>query len=246
MGVIRRACMRGSSFLRGKSTPRDELQTWMSFINPGMLHSGNVYLFEQCISQLPSGAAIVEVGSFAGLSVNNIIHLLRRGGRNNVVYSADEWRFEGAKEDDTKIPGSGVLFKDYRSHVIETFRRNVRLFSGDRLPHHMVLDSDSFFSSWGAREHKVDLFGRDTALGGPIAMAYIDGDHTYAQSMRDFENIDSHLEVGGFVIFDDSVDYSDWGSHKTAVEAASRSNYSLVARSPNYCIKKISRSRFTV
>jgi hypothetical protein len=240
MNALRTACMRGASLLRKKSTPRDEFQKWMSLINPGMLAPGNLFLFDKCIALLPSNAPIVEIGSFAGLSLNNIIYLLRRAGRTNEVFSADEWLFEGALKDGTKIPGSDVLFQDYRSNVIETFRRNVELFSGNRLPHHMALNSDSFFESWEACDHRVDFFGRETVMGGPIAMAYIDGDHSYEQSMRDFRNIDRRLEIGGFIIFDDSLDFSDWGSHKTAAEVASHPDYRLVARSPNYCVRKIS------
>jgi len=38
----------------------------------------------------------------------------------------------------------------------------------------------------------------------------VDRDHTYDQSIRDFRNVNRFLEVGGFIIFDDSADDSDW------------------------------------
>jgi hypothetical protein len=40
----------------------------MAFINLGMLDSGNLYLFEHRISELPSDSPIVDIGSFAGFS----------------------------------------------------------------------------------------------------------------------------------------------------------------------------------
>ena len=37
------------------------------------------------------------------------------------------------------------------------------------------------------------------------SIAYIDGAHTYEQSMRDFQNVSRHLIGGGFIVFDDSA-----------------------------------------
>jgi hypothetical protein len=216
--------------------PSDELSVWMGYINPGMLDAGNAEMFSYCINNLPSNASIIEIGSFAGKSLNYIIHLLRKAGRGNKVFSVDAWNFENMRLGD-KI-GGVVPFEDYRAHVIETFRRNVTLFSGDHLPHHIELNSDSFFAAWVEKQTRSDFFGKNARLGGPIAFAYIDGDHTYDQSKRDFENIDRFLESGGFIIFDDSADGSGWGSMRTAQEAADRSDYELVAKNPNYCLRK--------
>jgi hypothetical protein len=116
------------------------------------------------------------------------------------------------------------------------------LFNGDRLPHHIELSSNKFFSSWNANEVKRDFFGRTVRLGGPIVFAYVDGDHTYEQSKRDFLNVDRHLVNGGFIIFDDSADNSDWGSRLSAQEASKLPRYELVAKNPNYCIRKLSSS----
>ena len=84
------------------------------------------------------------------------------------------------------------------------------LFNKDRLPHHIELKSDRFFAAWGANETLTDFFGRQVNLGGPIAFAYIDGSHTYEQSMRDFQNASRHLIGGGFIVFDDSADDCVW------------------------------------
>ena len=211
----------------------------MGYVNPGMLYRGNIDLFAHCLARLPSNAPIIEIGSFAGLSLNHLILFLRRAGRDNLVFSVDAWKFE-VPDGGKTIEGSSITFDEYRAHVIETFRRNVTLFSGQRLPHHIELNSDQFFEAWAAAERLTDFFGNAAALGGPISFAYIDGDHSYEQSMRDFLNVDSHLERGGFIVFDDSADGTDWGAHQTAREAAALERYEVVAKNPHYCLRKVS------
>jgi len=193
---------------------------WLSFINPGMLVGSNIDLFAYCINRLPNNTgAVIEIGSFAGLSLNHLILLLKKAQRGNPVLSVDEWIFEGANFGHC-IPGTSASFDDYRRLAIETFRSNVMLFNGDRLPHHIELSSNKFFSSWNANEVMTDFFGRTAKLGGPIVFAYIDGAHTYEQSIRDFRNIDRHLVSGGFIVFDDSAENSDWGSRLSAEQAS--------------------------
>src|SRR5215472_4377214 len=146
---------------------QDDLMTWMQFIIPGWLHPGNLESFVYCLERLPSDAPIIEIGTFAGLSLNHLILLLCRAGRQNPVFSVDEWRFESVDEDEWKfegahnglIKGSHISHDAYRAHVKETFRRNVTLFSGDRLPHHIELNSDAFFAAWAGSEQKLDFFG---------------------------------------------------------------------------------------
>jgi predicted O-methyltransferase YrrM len=121
---------------------------------------------------------------------------------------------------------------------MESFRRNVMLFSGSRLPYHIDLGSDEFFAAWDSREERVDFFGNLTRLGGPISFAYIDGNHSYAHSKKDFENVDRYLEPGGFIVFDDSADNSLWECRRTAKETAALKRYELVAKNPNYCLRK--------
>lgn len=213
----------------------DEFLKWLTFINPGMLAPSNLGLINHALRGMPEEGSVIEIGSFAGLSLNHIIHFMQQAGRTNPLVSVDEWYFEGARD---FLPGSAVSFVDYREHVMDTFRRNLSLFHPNSLPHHVVANSDAFFRLWAANATVVDFFGRRKTLGGPISFAYIDGDHTYEQSLRDFENVDRFLLPGGFIVFDDSADGSDWGSHRTAYEAAARPNYELVDKTPNYCIAK--------
>ena len=214
---------------RHKPMAEDSFLTWLRFIVPGWLQKGNVELFEYCFANLPSAAPVVEIGSFAGLSVNTIIHLLKRQGRSNPVFSVDDWNFNSPDA----YPGdSTVSVEEYKRLVIETFRRNVSTFSRGNLPYHIVANSDRFFAEWAAGSSKTDFFSREVVLGGPISFAYIDGDHIHGQPAKDFQNVDRHLQVGGFVVFDDSAD-ERWDEHwvecwRTATEAAKRSDYRLV------------------
>ena len=227
------------NFLRRKSIAHDETLAWIGFVNPGMLEDGNVWLFDRAIWDMPAQGAVVEIGSFCGLSLNHIVHLMEKYSRRNPVFSVDAWNFEGIAPSDEFFPGTRIKSGQYRELVMETFARNLRLFSGARLPHHIKLDSDPFFEAWQSGLELPDHFGRSVRLGGPIAFAYIDGDHSYEQSWRDFENIDRHLVPGGFIVFDNSADWTDWGSHHAAKKAARLPNYELIGRTPNYCIRKI-------
>jgi methyltransferase family protein len=225
-----------------KFPPReDEFLCALRYINAGVLHEGNMGLFAYCIDHLPCDAPVVEIGSFAGLSLNYIIHLLRRSNRSNDVFSVDGW-FGGLTERRFDKPEfldrTPIRTADYRDHIVGSFRRNVELFSADRLPHHIATTSDEFFEQWRAEATVRDFFDRSVRLGGPISFAYIDGDHSYEQTMRDFENVDRHLVCGGFVLFDDSEDGGHWGSSAAAKTAAGRGDYLLVGKNPNYLIQK--------
>lgn len=228
-----------------RQPPKDEpiardpfLELALRSIVPGWLHHGNVELFDYCLANLPSAAPVIEIGSFAGLSLNTIIYLLKRHGRSNPVFSVDEWTWRNPNRADV-FRADTVSMEEHRHLVMETFRRNVSLYSRSNLPHHIVANSDRFFAEWAACNSTTDFFSREVALGGPISFAYIDGDHSYEQSLKDFQNISKHLEVGGFVVFDDSWDESPWQCARTAREAAERSDYRLVDKRPNFCLQKI-------
>jgi hypothetical protein len=210
-------------------------------IVPGWLDRGNVELFDYCFANLPSGAPVLEIGSFAGLSLNTITHLLKRHGRSNPVFSVDGWDWHAPvslRRADV-FRADTVSWEEHRHLLIETFKRSVSLYSRGNLPHHIVANSDQFFAEWAAGNTRTDFFSREVVLGGPLSFAYIDGDHSYEQSLKDFQNIDRYLEIGGFVVFDDSNDETPWECTRTAREAAKRNDYRLVDKRPNYCVQKI-------
>jgi hypothetical protein len=215
-----------------------EYMNWLTFANAGMLERGNVYCFDHAIRNLPSSAPIVEIGSFCGLSTNMMSYLKERHSVTNPLFTCDKWIFEGAETGVMLGDSRTVSHADYREFVKESFLRNARIFSANALPHTIEATSDEFFSKWSHSERQRDVFGRDCTLGGPISFCYIDGNHTYEFARRDFENADSYLEPGGFLLFDDSEDGSGWEVCRVVREVMDSQRYELVSHNPNYFFRK--------
>jgi len=214
----------------------DEYVNWLTFINPGMLAKGNLLCFDYALSRLPSRNPMIEIGVFAGLSTNLLTYYRARHGVTNPFFNCDEWRFEGAGGN---VGDSALSHADYRAFVRDSYLRNVRMFSRDDLPHTIENSSDGFFARWDTADPATDVFGRVTRLGGPISFCYIDGDHSYEPSRRDFRNADRHLEVGGFILFDDSADGSIFEVARIVEEVKRLPNYRVVMKNPNYLVRKI-------
>lgn len=215
-----------------------EYMSWLMFANAGMLERGNVSCFDYAIRNLPSTAPIVEIGSFCGLSTNMITYLKEKYNVKNPLVTCDKWIFEGAESGGMLGDSKMVSHAEYKGFCKETFLRNVKMFSRYDLPFTMELFSDEFFSSWKASKKCRDVFGREFQLGGPISFCYIDGNHSYEFVKRDFENCDSYLERGGFVLFDDSSDDSHWGVCKVLREVRDAGQYELIAKNPNWFFRK--------
>ena len=103
----------------------------------------------------------------------------------------------------------------------------------------MKLYSNEFLERWSAQDEVEDVFGRKVKLGGEIAFAFIDGDHSYEAALEDFKNCDRYLVQGGFILFDDSGDATNWGCARVAREASKLPDYKLISKNPNYLIQKI-------
>ena len=211
---------------------------WLVFANAGMLNKGNIYAINFALSKIYSKSPVVEIGSFCGLSTNLISHILKSQNKKNFIYTADKWVFEGA-ESDKFLAASCITHKEYREFVKNTYIRNVEFFSKGNIPYTIEEFSDDFFSRWNVKATVVDIFGRNTLLGGPISFCYIDGNHTYEYAKRDFENTDKFLEIGGFVLFDDSADSNPFGLTKLMREIERNGNYVLALKNPNYLFQKI-------
>jgi hypothetical protein len=209
---------------------------YLSFVNAGMLNKGNLLCFDYAIRNLPSNHPIVEIGSFCGLSTNLLHYFCKKHGKNNVLFNCDKWIFEGAEGN---VGDTNISHADYRAFARDSYLRNVKMFSGDQLPATIEMLSDEFFKAWGRAENVSDVFNRPTRLGGPISFCYIDGNHEYAFAKSDFENTDSFLERGGFVLFDDSADGSHWEVCRVIEEVKQRSDYRLVVKNPNYLFQKV-------
>jgi hypothetical protein len=204
-----------------------------------MIHKGNIYSIEYAIEHLKSDNPIIEIGSFCGLSTNMISFYMRQNNKSNKLITADKWIFENTDASNAFLEGSKITNAEYKQFVKESFIRNIKFFSKDNLPYTFELFSDELFELWNAGKTATDVLGRQVQLGGTISFAYIDGNHTYEYAKRDFDNVDKHLEPGGFILFDDSADYSSWGVCRVIKEIKEAGNYEVIIKNPNYLVRKI-------
>jgi hypothetical protein len=209
---------------------------YLSFVNAGMLNKGNLLGFDYAIRNLPSNHPMVEIGSFCGLSTNLLHYFSRKYGKDNTLFNCDKWMFEGAEGN---VGDTDISHADYRTFARDSYVRNVKMFSREKLPSTIEMLSDQFFLAWEQKQTVTDVFGRQAKLGGPISFCYIDGNHEYAFAKSDFENTDRFLEPGGFVLFDDSADGSKWEVSRVIEEVKRRSDYQVVIKNPNYLFQKV-------
>lgn len=217
----------------------NEYINWLCFVNAGMLSKGNIYCMDHAIKNLPSNNPIIEIGSFCGLSTNVISYLLKRYKLSNQIFNCDKWMFEGSETGGIIPESIDITFKDYREFVKESYIRNVEFFSNTNKPFTIELYSDDFFSTWNQNKKMKDIFGQEKQLGGNISFCYIDGNHTYDFVKRDFENTNKFLDIGGFILFDDSDDSNPFGLSKLMKEISKMEQYRLIMKNPNYLFKKI-------
>ena len=114
----------------------------------------------------------------------------------------------------------------------------MQTFSVDDLPFTVEALSDEFFSMWRQNETVRDVFGRSVTLGGPLSFCYVDGNHSYEWPKLDFENCDAFLQIGGFILFDDST-VKTFGVHRLIPEVLANRCYKLVAKNPNHLFQKV-------
>jgi hypothetical protein len=172
-----------------------------------MLEKGNVYLVDYAISRLSSDAPMLEIGSFCGLSANLLTYYKHKYGRSNPLFTCDKWEFENRKGD--CVGDSSISFEQYKEFVRDSYLRNIKAFSQGDFPFTVEALSVEFFHLWRENKATRDVFDRPVTLGGPLSFCYIDGEHTYEGAKADFENCDKFLQVGGFILFDDSaLEYS--------------------------------------
>ena len=213
--------------------PIDDFLTWVRFAVPGMLAEPNIAAMDHALARMPTGRAVLEIGSFCGLSTVVLSHLLGRHSPDSRLFTCDEWKFEGQQLGAQLGASRSVTHDSYRDYVRESFIRATRAFAGERLPFTIECDSDELFRRWLAKESTTDVFGRPITLGGEIGFCYVDGNHSYEFARRDFDHTDQVLVSGGFILFDDSADGSEWEVNRLVREIASGSRYELVARNPN-------------
>ncbi|MCH2195258.1 hypothetical protein [Kordia sp.] len=69
-----------------------------TIIGEGMLLEGNIYLMDYAIQHMPSDGIVFEIGSYAGLSTNVMLHLLEKHGKKHRFVGCDAWIYEGFKD----------------------------------------------------------------------------------------------------------------------------------------------------
>jgi hypothetical protein len=210
----------------------NEFTEWLCSANAGWLNRGNLLGFEIGVRELPVDTAIVEIGSYLGLSTNLIAYYKRQHSRQERMVTCDCWRPYVPKD---ALPNPSA----FSAFTRQTYIQNIQMFSSQDLPWTIEATSDVFFESWRRKLKARDVLGRPIALGGPIGFCYIDALHSYEASWKDFSNADQYLVPGGHVLFDDSSDDSNWGVKQTVARIAQLPNYELVFKNPNYMFRKI-------
>lgn len=198
----------------------------------------NLYCIDYAVRHMPEQGAVIEIGSFLGMSTCMIAHYLQKHRRGNRFFSCDRWEFE-EKEKNFYEQSLGISRQNMKQFVKESFIRNLRFFQPSRLPFTIELFSDEFFEQWNQAAEATDVFGRTTALGGAISFAYVDGNHQLEFVRRDFQHIDRHLAKGGFIFFDDSASFIESGMHGFMREMKRNDGYKLVLKNPNQLWQKI-------
>lgn len=217
----------------------DEFITKIRYANAGALNMGNVLCFDYAFSRLPSEAPIIEIGSLCGLSANVITYLKFKHKIKNELFCVDPWDYYDGDRD-KKIGQHPTLTNgEYTKIILQKFKDNLLLFSSYDLPFPIQSIADDFFVKWENKATVTDIFAREKTLGGAISFAYIDGNHDYDYAMQDFLNVDRFLDVGGFILFDDSADNTGWGSCDVAQEVCKNDRYQLIKKSPHYFFQKV-------
>ena len=123
-------------------------------------------------------------------------------------------------DEDEMLPG--INHRIYMMHIRQQWLSHTLALCKQR-PVPVPYASDEFFTHWERS----------------VSFAYIDGDHRIDQARRDFLNVDEVLEVGGFILFDDTAHDAPFGCVALMPEVEATGRYELVSRSPNCLWRKL-------
>ncbi len=215
-----------------------------SVIGEGMLHEGNIYLMDYAIKNMPENGIVMEIGCYGGLSTNLMLHLLNKHQKKNEFFGCDAWIYEGYNDYKGIIENhmdgrNDIDRKEYMNHIKNSFITSTQFLHSKKLPFTCHLTSDVFFEKWNKNEEFNDVFNRAFVIKDKISFCYIDGDHSFEQTKKDFENVDSKLNLNGFVLIDDSSKNMKFGSAKFIKEILKNPNYRYIDSNPNYLFQKI-------
>ena len=214
---------------------------FVSSATGGWPSQGNIEAMGHAVRHRPSDAAMLEIGTFCGQSSCSLAYLIEKFSAPNPLFTCDIWRYdEGTATPVSSVGDSRSLtFADYNRFIKEGYIRNAKFFCARTPPHSIETDSDNFFAQWSRSSAVTDVFGREVRLGGELSFCFIDGNHSYENTRRDFENTDRFLVRGGFILFDDSADDSPWlDVRKVVGQVLASGNYQLVRKCPCYLLQK--------
>lgn len=215
-----------------------------TIIGEGMLHDGNIYLMDYAIQNMPDEGLVFEIGSYAGLSTNVMLHLLKKHRKKHLFIGCDAWVYEGFEDHkgiiNDHIDGNvNISREEYVTYIKNAFINAANLLHPDTKPHTCHLTSDTFFEKWNANDEFTDVFNRKFSIHQEISFCYIDGNHSYEQTKKDFENVDSKLKLNGFILIDDTAKYMNFGSVDFIKEIKKDDRYKIIDSNPNYLIQKV-------
>lgn len=180
---------------------------------------------------------IREIGAFCGMSSNIITLFKRILGIKKKLITIDAWG--KGFTDENQLAFTGISQRAFHDYARDSYLERVKFFSSDDLPSPIKGFSTDIMDLWAKNETLTDLYGTQIDLGGPIAFAFVDGDHSYEVSKLDFENIDRDLSPGGMILFDDSGVRDKRGSSQTAQEVAASGKYKVISKNPNFLVQKL-------
>ena len=215
-----------------------------TIIGEGMLHEGNIFLMDYAIQHMPDDGIVLEIGSYAGLSTNALLHLLQKHHKKHTFIGCDAWIYEGFNDYtgniETHIDGKAeVSRKDYVAYIKTAFINAAQLLHPNAKPFTCHMPSDAFFENWNSKNQFTDVFDRTFSIQDTISFCYIDGDHSYEQAKKDFENVAAKLKRNGFILLDDSADYLNFGSKHLMKDIKNDHRFKIIDSNPNYLIQKV-------
>jgi predicted O-methyltransferase YrrM len=127
------------------------------------------------LAQRPGLRTVVEIGSYLGASALALAEGLKAAGNSTArIHCIDTWRNEGMSEGPA-------------DHMA-TFRRHTAPYGALIVPE---------------RGRSTDVAAELLARIGPIDLLFIDGDHSYAGVLADWQTFGPALAPGGVVAFHD-------------------------------------------
>jgi predicted O-methyltransferase YrrM len=151
---------------------------------PGYLNSYHGFALMTVAEEGPGQGAVVEIGSYLGLSTCWLATGCKRSGRGK-VYAVDHFR--GSPEHQV-----GEICEDARIASVGTtlhaFKEHVAAHQLEEWVEPIVAGSEEAAAQWDGR---------------PIRLLFIDADHSYEASKGDFDAWARYVEPGGLIAFHD-------------------------------------------